>query len=1540
MDVHKRKALLEEAARQIRTGRYGRAAALLKQLSDDDADHAEVRGLKGTLQLQLGDLLAAKGIFEGLAMEAIEGQNLQQAESLLHEYLAVGSQCVPLIALLARTYEAKGELAFAAREYAKALDILLNDPEADGQDHAEGLYARLKKIAPNAPELARFAEKGASPPPPPSKPAPLPPVPSAPQAKGDPAKPSSTAPVAGASGGTVSAKKPDRVVAPGQRFKPSGGPPARPAASPTASSIPGISGLPPSPTKSQPQSVESSQGAAPSVSAEVQRGREHSSAKGSLATTAVLSTETASTSISAKAGVQENVVVPPDSHRQGQEKPRPSITPQSQVTSAAIPLSPPSTPDLTGTTGSGTGGRDSASRISNGAGEPLRLVKPLVAPPSEIEEVVSPEPSPVRAQPERPAATSPPSEFHLMAERVGTVVPEVSAKGGESVAGLDVGQTGTLSLVEPVRSAGVSKEEVRSRVVAPVPAEASLSMTEEGFEPAELAVSVPLPGQDAMVSGRGESASAAMELEKVQEVLVSTESILVQAQETVRAMTETVERLPEREPRVASPGDAQAVELAAEGAPDAAAMTERPDTKVHDNLAAVSGDTSGGHLSVGAVLDASARTEGVLLDPQLVSIEPPSVVAPALGAAVLETPSPAPQESVKSAPPGLCLASEPLPELRKEEEPHDRESVEQSVSSSESLVTASSMRDDGEPAQAAATPAVLEIPVESERLEVVTAGLPSVLKETLTEEASQSTPPAIEQVVESEPVKALVGGFPFLPGDPVPEEAHGTAPTPVLEVPLALESVEVDAGERQSVLAEAPTEEAHQVGPAPALLVEAGETREAPDRFALSALQDAHATEVPTVESAEEQANPEVFPDDPSLEEDASPLILPADVEEAPDTAMEEEVSPDMADSTTEEIAEQPQADAVLSSETLTEPLDPVSGEVQPDGQSDVPDLAADAEPPVPLGTDTAASSMGQPNASIDLRKELSSVPPPLQSVGLERLEEPLRQVATLSPEQREADIFPPLPAPARAEEPMLLAPGAAGRPQTVPTPVITQEAPVLPRPQPASVATSAAASAVEAKPKASLSAEPTPLAPSKPASHRATSSGAEGGVGTRPAWSALGGAAQVGRRLVDGGARLLRVGVLLAGFGLAVPVLAVGIISVVWLALEQPPNDAFFRLTKAPPGVGQDPTANGYFVLVGLGVDPAEDPMRSGYEAWEGDRLRRHDTCSPVALAAERGQRTSETIGDATTVVARYRRWLGMTFHDEGYGHRGTPDCQLVMTTHRLYVEEGLKVSPEEGLQRLEKDVQAWRTVFTQARSLPIKILATQTVSDDMEHLSSLLQSPALTAAQQDRIAHLVQPLDRVDRSLRWPIQGELAGEIKRIESLLKGTELAAPTIVQQVLLRLPLPSQRVLNGNADYADALIKAGEGLPEGLPAAASFVHAPASSLVDYVLNPVDNLLHTRATVNWNTALAQVLETDARIRLVALQAKLHGLTRMQDLPTRLAKAGPDYFDPFTGLPMLLNDKRDRLYSVGPDREDHHGDPRKDLVVPLVPGALAPE
>ena len=154
---NKKTALLEEAITQMNEGKYGRSSAALKELLALDPLNTEARRLFATLHLRLGSLISARTAFESLAREALDRQDFWLAESLLREYLTAGPRCVPFLDMLGQVYEQKGDSMAAVAEYGKAIEVLVEDPDADHPDRASDLFAKIRALAADNPEAIRLA---------------------------------------------------------------------------------------------------------------------------------------------------------------------------------------------------------------------------------------------------------------------------------------------------------------------------------------------------------------------------------------------------------------------------------------------------------------------------------------------------------------------------------------------------------------------------------------------------------------------------------------------------------------------------------------------------------------------------------------------------------------------------------------------------------------------------------------------------------------------------------------------------------------------------------------------------------------------------------------------------------------------------------------------------------------------------------------------------------------------------------------------------------------------------------------------------------------------------------------------------------------------------------------------------------------------------------------------------------------------------------------------------------------------------------------
>jgi hypothetical protein len=118
----------------------------------------------------------------------------------------------------------------------------------------------------------------------------------------------------------------------------------------------------------------------------------------------------------------------------------------------------------------------------------------------------------------------------------------------------------------------------------------------------------------------------------------------------------------------------------------------------------------------------------------------------------------------------------------------------------------------------------------------------------------------------------------------------------------------------------------------------------------------------------------------------------------------------------------------------------------------------------------------------------------------------------------------------------------------------------------------------------------------------------------------------------------------------------------------------------------------------------------------------------------------------------------------------------------------------------------------------------------------------------------------------------------------------------------------------------------------LPKLSAFVPTPPTGLMDYVTNPVEHIVGIEPLPSWDPYVMRMAETDAQLRLAGLQAWLRRGPQESDVLTRLAKAGQAYYDPFTGLPMLVNLRKGVMYSVGRDGKDQEGDDNDDVTATI--------
>ena len=421
----------------------------------------------------------------------------------------------------------------------------------------------------------------------------------------------------------------------------------------------------------------------------------------------------------------------------------------------------------------------------------------------------------------------------------------------------------------------------------------------------------------------------------------------------------------------------------------------------------------------------------------------------------------------------------------------------------------------------------------------------------------------------------------------------------------------------------------------------------------------------------------------------------------------------------------------------------------------------------------------------------------------------------------------------------------------------------------------------------------------------------------------------------------------------------AVGAIGVTWMAMEEPPSSLYQTLTISPPRVITEAKKNGYLLLLGFDTPEGQDPIQAGYErradvqkdrvaaqvctsedrkgspGGASDHMVKEWIRSGDLLSNIKGQGATlkSLIARESTALSRYQQWLAMPFDDWGFGQSLSPNCIHVLLTHRLFVLDGFNQDLLTGLDRLEADVQAWRVALAQSKTLPIKMLAVTAGHDDASVAAGLLSRADLDGAALAKLSKIVRPLYQVELSIRWPMQSQFVWATKAVSSELRDDQAPDRPWSASLAAAMRLPVQRRANAYAQYYEAANKTvAGGRYTTLPKLSAFVQTPPTGLMDYVANPIEHIVGIEPLPSWDPYVMRMAETDAQLRLAGLQAWLRRGPQESDVLTRLAKAGQAYYDPFTGLPMLVNLRKGVMYSVGRDGKDQEGDDNDDVTATI--------
>ncbi len=1467
--------LLEEAINHMNAGKYGRSSGALKELLTIDPDNQEARRLFATLQLRIGSLVAARTAFESMVQEAMQRQDYWLAESLLREYLAAGPRCVPFLDLLGQVFEIKGDQEAAVKEYAKAVEILIEDPDPDHSNQAAVLFDKILSIEGRSPLVVRLESL------------------------------------------MVQATEVTR--------------------------------------------------SSPAMTSEREDGLSSGAASTSLTSqeeshSVAIPPTDAATAASAESG-RTRLPWEEDGHEitvQATKSEEPERSPAAQVREESF------SPPPVGSAGEGGGDRQTA-QTSGEVPQPVSETRPLssevdapalvmtktetTSAPLLETEVSSPELS----------TTFGISPVIQAAEEVGDAGPPAEVSASESAVAPDtppMQQSPTLPIPswEEILSQYSTAAATEGASPTPTkPVEALIRVPDSLSTSPPSEPTVPEPGTVPLLAG-----APTAEVPPVPAPPTSEEP--VEALTAISTPTDSIDLSPVLDLTTGSRPESPTISSA-----QAAAALEDPiiviPPTMTDSAAASAGTELGGNVPIAAPMPWEQVEEQAIVVPAAeapVSAQPEEPVMAVATTATSQSDSTGPVaampwDQVVEEPIEVPVSFDPVPSESITEPPREVSSNDHLIATileqtelKEAPVVAKGEAGTGssgvvEPVAMVVAPAS---PVEHEP-----ASIRELLDRAMVREEPVPPPalPPHASVEESAP--------PIVPAAHIPEPVLEVRPLVREEVPDTVATSEAPAASAEPV-SEPPAPEPEQkkgfsffpsvlrlagVGSTKAEAAPVSANTEESSAAVIASIPVAEPLAVTTEDATVPESSVEAAfasrLEDPAVPVSAPPLPSHEVPPAAPQPAL---VAPPS------EPQSQPEpvpavAPPLASSEPFQEVQAEAASSTEATGRTE---LAA----PIP----PAAS---QPGAEEEAEAEEDR---PQAPVASSRKRRDRKRRAKSHPVSTLASHAVPDPEPA----PMPLAAAAPAalpqEPTVAPMAVATVESPAT---QPVELVTEAATpppipTADAVKPATIRPQEPSPVSSPEPASLPPKPKPVrKHSVVTRLWWQLT----SVVQACFTTAHALTVTAISMAALTVGVAVLVVGGLGVLWLGMEEKPSPPYQELTAAQPQTAGDVKRSGYALFLGMGVAETKDPVQAGVERHGGagpqaDRYACYGAVQsasleqgapaaatlgswyrepqPASILAGKGAAIKEWIAEASTGLGRYRQWAGTTFEDAGYGRSASPDCGRVLYLHRLHVAEGFAQGQEPGIDRVQADLVQWRSVLRKARTLEAKMLAVAAVNDDLRVLSGLLLLPDLDGKYLPALAKAAVPLDQAEGSMRWPMQSQFVVQKGLVEAALKSEGHEERPWHVAGIAAMPVPKQRLLNRYADYYDALIKSAETSREkfAAPSLYSRIHAPAQGVGDYVSNPINNVLEVDTGPAWETYVGQVRETDALLRLVSLQTWLRKTASEStgDVKARVAKAGQNFYDPFTGFPMLINVSKGLLYSVGSNGRDDDGSPTLDVAV----------
>ena len=1551
LGYNKKSALLEDAITQMNAGKYVRASSALKDLLALDPLNAEARRLFATLHLRLGSLMSARTAFESLAREAMERQDYWLAESLLREYLTAGPRYVPFLEMLGRVYEEKGDVMAAAAEYGKAVEVLLEDPDSEKPNHPSELFARIRSIAPGSPVSFRLAAMFDTVTGEVLQATPQPPIPApeseSPQAAAAEAPPDGVAPMPWEqmeplqTDGPVAEAPSTSTVAPPTDIIEPVMPPAVPveAVAVVESLKPEVDQSPTLETAELQTTLASADPVVPSLppvgsSEEPMKAAAESEPSVTDPLAALTSeTELAPPTVSLESPPVSVALVQVDADPIAHAPSSPAPMPWDQVEDVAVVIPPASASQGSTVSDEGPPVSSEPEVASTPEGEAVRPSMELLAETDShpiAPTPFSPAPMPWDQAAEEAVAIPPPTsqvpaaDESLAATRE-TELPPAPPSDPAPHAIEVLSQSGSHPIVAtPTTPVSMPWDQVEERTISIPPAVASSTSS--------VAEGVPESGEETPLPPVIEALSSAVEIPTQQAEAPPAAPSTSSASEMTSSGLSWDEILAAVAAMQSSPAPAQSRPSVEPNPVSDRTVTEEPTSAVTVTADAVEAETisleappselSSDPGSASSTLSAPMPWEQIEVEDVTILRQEPE---PEFGSASFAVEAAKGSDGVT---PDATLVLPAVPELPEPVGEVESPTIIAEPPAGTAEESARGFRTLSPDEQQEPHNTLIHTPAESS--EATRAEAPSTPSDAVpcVEVAKDESPAIPLRLVENDalPLQAAA--------EPVPVNVE-----PITEFTLAGTRVDTGMAEASEPVPQAGHELEEIVAPEVMTHPEPAPMDESV--VASVSLSPVEAQTISLDEAVAPEAQAEVSADLPAVEIEPAP-VLSLEPELKPDEHEVGDSAPPVAEVASIEVTDvQPvlveeslpvvpaEMSIVVPMEDPSEVLVPVPQALEPiqaEQPVDIPaEPAAVVEAEVPAPAASVPSDAPASDGLHILWEDASSAPTPKPSTGnmLTRwLKKPAEPVA---PEVRA--VSPPTP--------------------VYDEPVVAVAFPPIEEAVPAAVMAEQPSEEIEQAP--AVVAEEPPIRPAR----------------IQPAgpsvWSRVGEAAA---SLVGAGVSTTRSLMVLVLALIGLVLFAIGgtiaAVALTWLILEEQPNAAYRTMTSVPQQTLQDSNKNGYLLLLGLGAAATQDPVQVGIDRRvEGaDRAFTHTCLTGEGYAPDAGLSASADAAskwmkaadpalqmqmDATGVktwlsqaevgLSRYRQWLNKPFEDVGYGQSISPNCGLILQTHRLYLADGFAQDVDTGIGRLETDLTAWRTVLGQAKSLPVKMLASAAMNDDLAVMGGLLQRSDLDERYVSRMAKLARPLESSEQSLRWPMQSQFVLATKTLDEAVSQNRADTRPFYGAIAAALPLPKQRRFNAYADYYEAAGKAStDGRYVDLPKLSQFVRVVPYSVSAMVVNPIESVVGVDPMPTWETYAGRVLETDARLRLASLQAWLRRTPPEQDLLTRLAKAGQGLYDPFTGLPMLVNMKKGVLYSVGPDLKDNEAHERLDLVAQI--------